>query len=526
MARSARSLSIGFLALTLAPSAHAQLNDLVVSPNTAGAGIHKSLAQQVGAGRGNTSTPGSSTFIIARDPFRSVRRGRQIFQRKFRVAEGFGPRKGPDGAGSLDADRERGAGLVDSCAGCHGRPKGSAGHGGNVFTRPDSRDAPHLFGLGLVEMLGDEITSDLRALRAAAVAQARLKNHQVTVELASKGIGYGKLTAFADGTVDGSQIRGVDQDLRVKPFFANGAAFSIRQFDVGAFQAEMGLQSADPDLAAACSGQIVTTPAGMVLDGTLDTLACPPADSPGADPDGDHVTNEVDTAVSDHLEFYLLNYFKPALYEQSREAQNGRRVFDRIGCNQCHIADLPIDHDRRVADVETVYDPKLGIFNDLFATATKLIVEVNDGTGLPTLKSPAGKPFLVRNLYADFRRHDLGPAFHEIQFDGTVVTQFMTEPLWGVATTAPYGHDGRSLNLKAVILRHGGEAAAQSKAFRNLSDEDQRALLEFLGTLVLFPPDDTASNLDPGNPQAAGFPQLGHGSIKLGALFNDPTDPE
>jgi len=43
---------------------------------------------------------------------------------------------------------------------------------------------------------------------------------------------------------------------------------------------------------------------------------------------------------------------------------------------------------------------------------------------------------------------------------------------------------------------------------------------------VLFPPDDTASNLDPGDRTAEGFPQKGHGSIKLGVLFNNPADPE
>jgi len=52
------------------------------------------------------------------------------------------------------------------------------------------------------------------------------------------------------------------------------------------------------------------------------------------------------------------------------------------------------------------------------------------------------------------------------------------------------------------------------------------SLLSFLNSLVLFPPDDTASNLDPGNPAATGFPQFGHGSIRLTALFNDPGDPE
>ena len=39
-------------------------------------GINKTLAQQVGAGRGGLFTPDSSIYIINRDPFRSVRRGR------------------------------------------------------------------------------------------------------------------------------------------------------------------------------------------------------------------------------------------------------------------------------------------------------------------------------------------------------------------------------------------------------------------------------------------------------------------
>jgi hypothetical protein len=42
----------------------------------------------------------------------------------------------------------------------------------------------------------------------------------------------------------------------------------------------------------------------------------------------------------------------------------------------------------------------------------------------------------------------------------------------------------------------------------------------------LFPPDDTASTLDPGDPSKPNFPQFGHGSIKLTVLFNDPSDPE
>jgi hypothetical protein len=98
--------------------------------------------------------------------------------------------------------------------------------------------------------------------------------------------------------------------------------------------------------------------------------------------------------------------------------------------------------------------------------------------------------------------------------------------LWGVGTTAPYGHDGRSINLTEVILRHGGEAQAERDAFAALAEPLRGCLLDFLNSLILFPPDDTASNLNPANRQAAGFPQFGHGSIKLSVLFNDPNDPE
>src|SRR5215468_1040234 len=159
-------------AMLLSAKALGQLIDKTRAPNVAGAGIAKSLAEEIGAGRGDIMTPNSSAFIISRDPFRSVRRGRQLFQRKFTRAQGQGPNFG-DGAGNINTDLAIGAGLADSCASCHGRPRGGAGSGGDVATRPDSRDAPHLFGLGLKEMLADEITADLRAIRSMVVAEAR-----------------------------------------------------------------------------------------------------------------------------------------------------------------------------------------------------------------------------------------------------------------------------------------------------------------------------------------------------------------
>ncbi|WP_187148854.1 di-heme oxidoredictase family protein [Candidatus Korobacter versatilis] len=498
--------------------AWAQLVDNTQATSTAKAGINKSLSLEVGAGRGDWNTPDSSVFIINRDPFRSVRRGRQLFQRKFTRLEGTGPNDS-DGVGDIGLNNAIGAGLSDSCALCHGRPRGSAGVGGNVNTRPDSRDAPHLFGLGLREMLGDEITGDLRMIRTVAQLQAETYHRPITKALVSKGISFGSITANPNGSFDTSKVSGVDPDLRVKPFSAEGSDFSMRAFIVGAFRKEMGMLDAyDPDVAAASAGARVVTPSGMVLDGMKDTITPPPS------PDAAH--GNVDPALVDHLEFYLLNYFKPGHGEQTSQVREGRRIFNDIGCAQCHVANLTINHDRRVADLETVYDPTRGNFNSLFATATPLIKVTDDGSGQPTLKQPAGGSFVVKDLFTDFKRHDLGPMFYERNWDGTMQKTFMTRPLWGVGSTAPYGHDGRSITLDDVILRHGGESQHSRNAYARLRREDSQAIQAFLNSLVLFPPDDTASTLDPGDRTNPNFPQVGHGSIKLTVLFNDPGDPE
>ena len=522
-----RRIGPALLLALAAPGALAQLTDVTQTPNIGGAGIQKSLVQEVGPGRGDWYLPDSSSFLIARDPFRSIARGRQLFQRKFTAAQGLGPRL-HDGVGDIEASPTIGAGLADSCAACHGRPFGSAGFGGNVFTRPESRDAPHLFGLGLKEMLADEITRDLRAIRDAAVAQAQLAGVPVSLPLVSKGVGYGLIKGLPDGSVDTSRVDGVDPYLRVRPFFAHGATLSIREFIVGALKAEMGLEAFDPDLAAASQGQDVVTPAGMVLSGSIDAVEAPPVTAANQDGDQDGVVDEVPQSAVDHLEFYLLNYFKPGLDLQTPQEEGGFALFREIGCARCHVPDLLIDQDRRVADVATQHDPlgSNGVYSQLFATAAPLFTLQDDGSGHPPVQAPALQPFLVERIFTDFKRHDLGPGFHERQFDGTLITEFLTTPLWGVGSTPPYGHDGRSMTLEDVILRHGGEAQAVRDRFASLSGPERAAVVAFLRSLVLFSPPDTPSNLNPADPGHPFFPREGHGSIDLSVLFGDPSDRE
>lgn len=284
------------------------------------------------------------------------------------------------------------------------------------------------------------------------------------------------------------------------------------------------LMTGDPDLVAAQQGRRVVTPSGMVLDGgadptlgKFDSIEVPPAVE-----EGDIGGNiEHRAALVDFLEFYLLNYFKPGTGQQTSTVNFGRQAFTEVGCASCHIPNLTIQRDRRVADVETVYNPSAGIMNRLFATAAPLLAS---GTiGQNDVKVPALRPFVVRNIFTDFKRHDLGPNFHEREYDGTMRTHMMTTPLWGVGSTPSYGHDGRSINLLEVILRHGGEALSSRNAFASRSSSTRDAIIAFLNSLVLFPPDDTASNLNPGDRNLHPQLPLGHGSIRLTGLFNNPA---
>jgi hypothetical protein len=552
-------VALAAAAVAFGGTADAQLRDkkekMTLPIANAADGINKNLPEQVGAGVGDINTIGSSRYIIARDPARAIRRGRQLFQRKFLPTQGF---SGRDRAGNIHVDASIGAGVVDSCAGCHGRPRGSAGFGGDVFTRPDSRDAPHLFGLGLLEMLGDEITTKLRAIRnGLAIGASAPLNVNMGGGVV---INYGTIQRTGATTFNTSGVVGVDADLRVQPFFAQGDTISIREFLVGAFNAEMGLQGFDSILqAAAVNDQVRTTPSGMVLNGALDNLEAPPVSGTNVDGDGDGFTNEIPEALIDHEEFYLLHYFKPAKVpgvdtDQVNEINAGRALFmanGANGCGGCHVPDLTIDRDRRVADVETTFNAAQGNpFNRLFATAsiigvpvtnqgTPNILTFSDNEAYAQSAALAPRSFVVRNIFADFKRHNLGPNFFERFHDNRTAPHqlFMTEALWGVGTSAPYGHDGRTHNLEEVILRHGGEAQGARDGFNNMTRANKNQVIAFLNSLILFSPDDTASNLAGINtagsdPDGAGpivnqgFPQAGHGAIALTVLFNNPADVE
>jgi hypothetical protein len=65
-----------------------------------------------------------------------------------------------------------------------------------------------------------------------------------------------------------------------------------------------------------------------------------------------------------------------------------------------------------------------------------------------------------------------------------------------VGSTAPYGHDGASLDLDDVIRRHGGEALESRKQYTRLSEEQQEQVIAFLRSLVLYQTDQLPCDIN------------------------------
>jgi mono/diheme cytochrome c family protein len=103
----------------------------------------------------------------------------------------------------------------------------------------------------------------------------------------------------------------------------------------------------------------------------------------------------------------------------------------------------------------------------------------------------------VQGVYSDFLLHSVessgpsGPSNYDQGRDPPVPlpgnhpkpSEWKTPPLWGVADSAPYFHDGGATTLRAAILRHGSDAAVVTEAYKNLSPKDQEAVIAFLKTL-------------------------------------------
>jgi len=89
--------------------------------------------------------------------------------------------------------------------------------------------------------------------------------------------------------------------------------------------------------------------------------------------------------------------------------------------------------------------------------------------------------------FSDFEIHHMGTALADNVSQGNAGgDQFRTAPLWGLGQRIFLNHDGRNLNLNAVIQEHasnGSEANTVELNFQNLTSTQQQDLFNFLRSL-------------------------------------------
>ena len=485
------------------------------------------------------------------DPWLGYMWGKNLTQRNFRERDGVygdaGKIDGPllaDGATKM-MDRSH----ANSCGACHNNPYRDAGAGQTMAKNGGTgRNTPHMFGSGLMEMIGLQMRLEALAIADTncdgwiSFEEAKGKRlilanlppgtpGRVEIDYGSfedlKGTGFpdlnpifypifvdknGQRIAFAKN-LNYPEVAGYTFEVKVFGFgnlylpFRPPLPGTLRGFSSAPFDIHSGLQAHDPTtytspnkdalaLVSNAGAQQFVTAAGKDRGGMRG-----PTGISLDDPDRDGYCEELSEGDLDVTEWYLLNHPAPARGRITPDATQGEKLFHAAGCASCHVPDWHLhaynpaakdytqryDGDRRFFDLQVAY-------NDKNERLEGKLVSLADKVGKRTL--PKRGAYTVRGVYSDFKYHDVGPEFYQMQYDGTMVKKWRTTPLWGVGTTSPYGHDGASLDLDSVIRRHGGEALASRNAYKKQSDHEQKQLVCFLNSLVLYQTDKLACDLD------------------------------
>lgn len=364
-------------------------------------------------------------------------------------------------------DGVRGGLDTFSCSGCHsvGGPDGAGAFtqdallGGDKDheTSANHRNAPALQGGGIVQALGAEMTLELQYQRDTALQAAVAHGKPVLQPLVTHSVSFGSIVVYPDGHADTSKLEGVDADLVVKPFGWKGNVSRLRRFVEDAARVHFGIQSQILCLAY----QQHPDPAHM---------------GPGPnwyDPDDDGHTHELEEGMLTAAAVYLAMLETPTIIPPADEGlrdrwAHGSALFTTTGCEDCHKRQLELAN---TFWHETADTTKGEVVLSLF----------QDG------EQPRGTNDV--KLFSDLKRHAMGAGLadpHDNE-QGLPRDVFLTRPLWGLAETAPYLHDGRAATIPEAILAHGGEAQKARDAFAALSAADQADLHIFLLSLTREP---------------------------------------
>ncbi len=510
------------------------------------------------------SLAGGSMYLQQVDPWLGYKWGWSLTQREFRDRDGVYGDAGkldglllPDGASKMMSRSH-----ANSCGICHNSPYRDGGAGATIPKNGgEGRNTPHLFGGGLVEMIGQHIRLQALALaddnRDGWISSDEAKDkrcvihplgpepHEIHASYGSHRTGKGVIDygPFADLNDDGKPDLNplfnpiyVDKDgrriatarslrspgvagytIEVQAFgfghlympFRPPVSTTLRSFIATPFDIHSGLQACDPTTLNDPDGD------GFAQASNAGCLQCVTAAGKdrGAvknragismdDPDRDGYCEEITEGDLDLAEWYLLNHPAPGRGRIDAQVRQGQQLFARAGCAACHVPDwhLPAanplagDYTQRHAGDRRLFELQVA-YSDTTERLEGKLVLLADKNLRAQHWIPRRGSHTVRGIYSDFKYHDLGEAFYQVQFDGSVIRRWRTAPLWGVGSTAPYGHDGASLTLDEVIRRHGGDAAPSRFNYLALATAERRAIIAFLESLVLYPTERIPCDLD------------------------------
>lgn len=234
-------------------------------------------------------------------------------------------------------------------------------------------------------------------------------------------LGLGLIDRIADSTILSHEDPG---DLNADGI--RGRAHRLADGRIG----RLGWKANVPDLAEFARdamsnemGVTVPTQGGMTFGFTTDNDTT-------ADP-------EISQPELDALVFFMQNLAPPPRTRKDPGLEDaGALVFTSVGCASCHT---------------------------------------------PSMKTEDG---VDAALYSDLLLHDVtAPGAGGIVDGDAKMTEFRTAPLWGLATSAPYMHDGRAFTLEQAIDAHDGESKGVHAAYAALSPGDHAALVAFLKSL-------------------------------------------
>jgi hypothetical protein len=409
--------------------------------------------------------------------------GDELFGYQFRPENGWGSGARKHGAIDYTPQLRRvhhgPAGGPDAfaCMSCHfkGGPDGGGMQTQNAFLRgdgerigtADQRNPPHLLGLGPVALLAREMSAELQVQAAGARERAKVEGRAVEQNLTAKGVSFGRITAQPDGTLGYAGLEGIDPDLTVRPFGWKGHQATLRDMAEESFHIHQGMLSKRIQLG--------------VGDGSVDSG--PYGKGKWYDVDEDGVSLEIDSGMLATMVGYLSQLEAPVV----RPPQDpglldtfavGRSHFGGIGCGGCHVPTLELN------------DTKFDALQSSNPERPGYVIDVaKDGEEPKIEPKYAGDvtPYLV-NLFSDLKRHDMGPGLATPSAQGTIPAQvFLTRPLWGLAETAPYLHDGRAPTVHEAIVQHGGEATAARDAYLALDENGRASVRVFLASLSRQP---------------------------------------